>query len=241
MESVGLSKFLDSIGNSVHAINTICIGLNEIEIGNFNKPDSLTISWTSSDKKASARKSRALAIRAILIYVKEAFQEYMKYVKNHPALDRKQKKAFEKQGLAESFEEFSKNICFPHEYWVPCVLLIIHWRNRIVHHNSNADLKYHQKKILLQQKEDLKANHANINIERTLDDFQNRKITLKDFSTLVAITIQTVRHIDKELYLSINDIDTFESYIKKLNLYDTFIKQTKANGHETNKEKYQTF
>jgi hypothetical protein len=241
MESVGLTEFLKTVGRAVHSVNTICVGLNGVETGAYEKHDDLTITWDPKDPVASSRSARQFAIESSLVFVEEALLQYLKYVAKHPCSTSTVKSAIARESASDRIEELTKVIAPKESYWTPIVLLLIHWRNRIVHTSSKAKLKSHQEKLLTDNLETIRSRHANIDIAETLNHFLKNKITLKDASTLIAITIRFVRETDELLQLDSNTQENIYYWIKYLDIVDEYNVQLHSNGTDTKRRKFLQF
>lgn len=241
MESLGLSEFLKSVGNSVHSLNTICVGLHGVETRIYMKPDDLTVTWDPQDPCWSARKSRSFAINAAVVFVEEALMQYIRYLAKHPAAPDTLKQTIKIEGGAERLE----HICAHHnpekEYWGPFVYLLVHWRNRIVHPASNAKLNSSQESKIRAHAEEIKNSHAQIDVEETLRHFHERSITLKDASTLIAIAIRFARNLDSNLQLDTATYEKIPYWLKHLNLEDQYLNICKSNGGEERARRVRQF
>lgn len=240
MESEGLSKFLDIVGDAVYSVNTICVGLASVSSGVAEKPDDLTISWSSSNPETAAAKARVFALRASLVFVEEALLKYLDFLRVCSTDEPKICGALESDGAAERIIEVSKFLSNAEPYWWPMVVLLVRWRNKVVHH-SRTGLTVHQTKVLLDNSKALKNNHAGIDIAKTLENFESGQITLKDFTTLIAITVRYVRALDEELEPRIHTLEGFEFRLKQRNLVKVFNQVMNANGEATRRRKLKAF
>lgn len=240
MESEGLKQFLNAVGDAVHSVNTICIGLTSVSEGNFSKPSGLNIGWKSSNPEVSASKARMFALRSSLVFVEEALLKYLDFLTICITENPKLLAALQTEGAVERVVETSKFLSHAQPYWWPTVVLLIRWRNKVVH-NSRSELSVHQKNLLLKNSEDLRKNHAGINISTTLQNFESGQITLKDFTTLIAITIRYVRALDEQLEPSIRSIDGFIARLKQRDLVKHFNNVINSNGDATRQRKLEAF
>lgn len=240
MESDGLKQFLNIVGDAVHSVNTICVGLAAVRTGSTEKPDELTISWSSSDPSVAASKARVFALRASLIFVEEALLKYLDFLQVCSTEDEKLQNALSTDGAADRVAEVSKLLTNSEPYWPPIVVLLVRWRNRVVH-NSRNRLKAQQKKILLENVQQLKERHAGIDIDKTLKNFESGQITLKDFTTLIAITVRYVRALDEQLKPALNTIQGFISRVEQRGLVKIFNNVMKTNGTSTRERKLRSF
>jgi hypothetical protein len=219
MASKALVTFLNKVGKSIFHINTICVGLNGVETGACTKADKLTVTWATKDPVNAAREARRFVIGASLAFVTDALMEYINYTIAHPNFNIKSKTSTNNSQLsyAEKISNVAQSIPASEKYWVPLVKLMIHWRNRLNHNNSKAKLNTEEIKLLRENKEKIFENHAAIDIEKTLNNFETSKITLKDASTLIAVTIKYVRQIDTQF---LNAPTTFESVLYEIDNID---------------------
>jgi len=240
MESEGLKVFVKSVGDAVYSLNTICVGLNAVSKGDVEKPEDLTISWESSDYKQSAISARSFAVRSALVFVEEALLEYFKYISNCPDQPSKIISAVITDGAAKKVEKLSSQVSNLEPYWAPIVILLIRWRNQVVH-NSNTSLSPVYRKILADNKGVIKTRHAAIDIAQTLSNFDSKKITLKDFTTMIAVTIRYVRQLDCELSPNINSAESLRNQLINRDLVADFKNVIGVNGVDKQKKKFDNF
>jgi len=240
MESEGLKQFLDVVGDAVHSVNTICVGLAAVRAGTVKKPEDLTIGWSSSNPETSALKARVFALRASLVFVEEALLKYLEFLKDCSTEDEKLYKALSAEGAADRVIEVSKFLPRVEPYWWPMVVLLVRWRNRVVH-NAKIGLTVHQRKTLCDHEQVMKQRHAGIDIQQTLENFDSNKITLKDFTTLIAVTVRYVRALDEQLEPKLDTIQSFISRLEQRGLVVVFDNVMKANGESKRRRKLRSF
>jgi hypothetical protein len=240
VESEGLKTFLLTVGDAVYSLNTICVGLSGLGTGLIEKPDDLTITWETSNPKHAAIKARQYAVKSSLVFVEEALLQYISYLSQNPALDVGFRKSLAVEGAAEKVRNLSKEANFPEEYWSPIIVLLVRWRNQVVH-GSKSRLKEIEVQALIRNKDKIYEAQSKTNIEETLQNFDAGRITLKDVSTMIAVTIKTLRYVDEKLNLSITTIEQFEQHIKYVEKQTEYNNIIKANGEETIKRKFFNF
>lgn len=240
MESEGLKQFLNVVGDAVHSVNTLCVGLTSVSQGTAKKPDDLTITWSTQNPGLAAAKARTFALRASLVFVEEALPKYLDFLELCAFEDGKLQNALRIQRSADRVSEVARLLPQKEDYWEPMVVLLVRWRNRVVH-NSQADLSALQRKKLMSNAEALAKNHANIDIEESLKNFNSNRITLKDFTTLIAITIRFVRSLDEQIEPKIRTLDGFKQRLQERDLTQTFKQVMSANGEETRRRKFEAF
>ncbi len=198
MESIELKKFLKDVGDSVHSMNTIAVALSILPKGSIKVPKGLEISWDPKSLENSKIMSRNYAERSSYVYAAESLFEYLENISKNPLwiYDGHDFKGEEKKAI--KVYKFLKATPGITETMAILVELLCHWRNRIVHLNiSNAGLSSNKKDSLKKERDNIYSNFHHFDIYEALDNFENKKITLKDTSTLITIAIKSVRLVDE--------------------------------------------
>lgn len=195
MPTPALSFFLSNVGQTVHHLNTAVVALSGLEHGDVRKPDDLDITWKPADVVTSARKSRLFLVKSSLVFVATALTEYVDTVVSYPCLTRPSN--WSELSNAEKLVSLNRLTGSSEDYLVLGPSLLIHWRNRIVHPKSNAALSSRQRDILLKASPEIKANYKNLDPAKLITDFESETFTLKGASSLVAMSINLARRIDK--------------------------------------------
>lgn len=195
-----LRGFLAETGDAVAHLNTIVVGLDAVEKGH-QKPKGLNISWAPKDQKTAAMKARRFAVEATLEKSSEALKEYIHLVEKFQKLDdvRKKEKWNGSTSSTEKISDISRFLLGEDDFLHVGGCLLVHWRNRIVHKRSNAELTAVQKKLLLNNIATIKSDFSGLDIKKLLDDFYKGRPTLKDVSSMISFSIRLVRKLDKEL------------------------------------------
>lgn len=211
--SILLKRFLNNIGQSVLYINTIAVALSNLPEQDFKKDDNLSIYWRPKDSKDKMDdlviNSRRYALSGALIFVQDSLISYINSLIKILRLP-SPNKAVEK--IETIFKYVEKKQEIP-KYWRPMLVLLVFWRNKIVH-NSSSTYPAQDKKILIDSFEEIKMNHASIDIKVTLENFDKNKITLKDFTTFISIAINSVKLFDQVLCYKCLDQEMFMEFIK---------------------------
>lgn len=202
-----LRYFLHEVGEAVANLNATVVGLAAVENG-YDKPESLNISWNPTNRTAAARKARRFVLEAVLVRVSEALGQYVGAVSKLPRFDiireawaedsRTKKDPSKAKRLADISEEIIGGDCF----LLVGACLLIHWRNRVVHQNSKAKLTSQQVNTLQRSADKIEEEFASLSVERLMQDFDEGRPTLKDITSLIAMTIRLSRKLDAE----INDV-----------------------------------
>lgn len=193
MESPPLARFLHSLGKVQHHLHTVVVGLSAVEKGIATKPDDLDITWKAHDIVGSAREARRFLLRATLIFVAEELNEYATHILQYRA------HAADGLALPEPRAERISALAQPHEidptFLTVAPLIVCHWRNRIVHRNSNARLTAAEGQRLVAQSESARDSYKGIDVQRLLHDFEEDHPTLKDVTVLLAMSVRFVRQV----------------------------------------------
>lgn len=214
-----LTNFLNEIGHSVHCMNTIAIALSNMT-NNPTIPENMNISWKPNDVELSSKNSRRYAVKSSIVYGVESLYTYLAIISENPKWlksnksfnDRREKiKSSDKYkdiSKAEATVRLLKDITTIQKEWIILVELLCHWRNKVVH-ISNANISKKSKQLLLEKEEDFYKNCHHFSVKEALNNFDHNKFTLKDVTTLLTITIKTVRLIDEEYikFINMQDID----------------------------------
>ena len=207
-----LRDFLNSVGEAVANLNTAIVGLDAVEQGH-RKPATLNISWNPQDRIAAARKSRRFVIEAVLVHVAEALSEFVSVMARLPSFDAVSLAWDSKATRADKLSGLAIHALGTRDYLIVGAALLIHWRNRVVHPNSRASLTSQQEKELRASSDEIEDQFAGLSVDRLLKDFESGRPTLKDISSLIAMSIRLVRKIEQSLSdLSKEDIDALLHY-----------------------------
>lgn len=210
-----LADFLQVVGSGVADLNTIAVGLAAIG-ENHEKPEGLNISWAPKDPLIAARKARKAAVQAAMVVTVEALGQYVRAVTKLPRFEKLTKEWSSRKpkppSAAEKFSELARLLftaeCpakdatdYETRFRSCCVMLLIHWRNRHVHTDSKAELTYQEKQIVQEKAEQIRNAYAGLDVDKLFGDFKDNRPTLKDSTTLIAMTIQEVRALDDAVYI----------------------------------------
>lgn len=235
MKTPAYKPFINSVGKTVHHLNTIAVGLSGVESGNCTKPEELDISWTPSSIKYSSRDARQFTLKATIVFVAEELGTYNSLIIGSPNIgnitlpkdaDRSQKHL----ALTDHFE-----INDPALQLGP--LLLIHWRNRIIHKKSNAKLTSSQISILKNSNAEIRDKYKNLCTTKLLQDFEKGLPTLKDVSSLIAMTINYVHAVEKLIPEPKSKYD-LENWLKNLGLLEQYERAQRASLNKSNPAGY---
>lgn len=216
-----LADFLQVVGSGVADLNTIAVGLSAIG-HDHEKPEGLNISWAPKDPLVAARKARKAAVHAAMVVTVEALGQYVRTITKLPRFEKLTKEWNSRKpkppSAAERFSELAKLLFVPicpvkdatdydTRFRSCCVMLLIHWRNRHVHTDSNAELTHHEKQVVHAHEERIRDDYAGLDLDQLFGDFKHNRPTLKEATTLIAMTIQEVRAMDEAVYICNDSAD----------------------------------
>ncbi len=233
METLEIKRLIKEIGESVHSMNTIAVGLSKLNDKNCDIPKGLDISWRPNDIETSKIKSRNYAERAAIIYSVESFFDYLKMISenpfwSHPEINfiGDEKKAIRVYNFLNQIPSIRDEVKILAEF-------ACHWRNKIVH-SSASKAKLANDKIgkIRQLRDYIYNNYHHFDINIALENYENKRITLKDVSTLITILIKAARQIDEFFFREFNfnkSIKTIGENLKTKECLENVFKQQESN------------
>jgi hypothetical protein len=114
-------------------------------------------------------------------------------------------------------------------YLVSSAVLVVHWRNRIVHPGSHARLQSTQKILLRNNDAEIAEKYKGLSVDCLLCHFEEGRPTLKDVSSLIAMAINLARQVDRNISstLSQEDFDSWLEYFELPEAIKKVIAETK--------------
>ncbi|MYN14964.1 hypothetical protein GSY71_17645 [Pusillimonas sp. TS35] len=215
MKTPALRPFLDSVGHVVHYLNTIAVGLAGVESGVCTKPETLDISWNPKDIKSSSRGARAFALNSAIVFLAEELGAYTNTILGCPGF--KSIALPKDPDRAQKFIALHQHLELPEDQLFLGCLVAIHWRNRIIHKRSNAGLTKTQETALISDYSSvLYADYKHLDAKLLLEHFSKKLPSLKDVSSLIALSINCVRRIEEAIPepKSSQDVEDWLSHLK---------------------------
>ncbi|UVB01898.1 hypothetical protein [Acinetobacter lwoffii] len=219
MKTPAYKPFIDSVGKTVHHLNTIAVGLSGVEVGKCTKPEELNISWNPSNIKHSSRDARQFTLKATIVFVAEELCTYNSLIIGSPNIGN--------ITLPKDADRSQKHLALTEHLKIndPALqlgpLLLIHWRNRIIHRKSTASLTASQILALKDANNQIKDNYKHLCSYKLLEDFNIGLPTLKDVSSLIAMTINYVHAVENHIPEPESKED-LENWLKNLDLYNEY-------------------
>lgn len=204
-----LRNFLNETGEAVAHLNTIIVGLDAVEKGH-QKPEGINISWSPHDRKVAAIKARRFAIEAALQKSTAALKEYISAISKLEVLEAARRSWDKDTSSTDRIASVSSHLLGKEDYLHIGACLLVHWRNRIVHKRSKAELTPKQKRFFSHASSEIERNFGGLKVDRLFEDFSTNRPTLKDISSLITFTIRLVRKLDGSLGTATKtDLDHF--------------------------------
>jgi len=231
MKTPAYKPFINSIGKTVHHLNTIAVGLAGVESGDCRKPLGLDVSWQPKDIRASSRDARLFTLKSTIVFVAEEVNAYNQVIIGSPNIGEIQLPKDPKR--SDKHECLVKHLKIEEPSFILGPLLLIHWRNRIIHRNSKASLTSAQIESLKDASNEFKSRYKNLCVFKLLDDFERGLPTLKDVSSLIAMTINYVKKIEESVPEPQSKED-FEDWLKHINLFDAYERAQRVAASKPN-------
>ncbi len=232
METTELNKLVREIGDSVHSMNTIAVGLSILDT-DCDFPSWLDISWKPKNLEISKIKARSYAEKSAIIYSVESFFEYLEKISENPFWNHPEINFSDDEKKAERVYNFLDQIPKVSDEMKILSELACHWRNKIVHASaSKAKLANNKVGRLRQLKDYIYENYHHFDINLALENYENKRITLKDSSTLITILIKSARLVDEFFFEEFSvkkSIETIKDNLNKQLVLNKIIKQQESD------------
>jgi hypothetical protein len=228
--TIALTNFKKTMGSTNLFVNTLIIGLESVKNKTITKPNDLTIGWQlPKNPEILAAQSRSFVTRATLVCLVDAIDQYLHSLGKTPGYINDRELAAFLQGekaeipdkhtktgkitskvrrpkISERLEKIENifNIVEPKSYMALMHLLFC-WRNNVTHSNSRDNIEPTKEQLLKADKDYFKNNHSNINIIETIKHFKSGDLpTLKDLSTMIAVSHRVLNAIDAAVIIQTN-------------------------------------
>ena len=225
--SQALAVLLRDVGNAVFALNTAVVGLDAVEKGH-KKPTTLDISWRPNDRKTAARTSRRLIVESVMIRVSEAFKQYILAVSELGRFKPTKAQWRHNTSVSEKISTISTEAVGKDNYLTSAVVLLVHWRNRVVHRGSRAKLMPGERRLLLENSTIICERYRGLDVAELLTHFDSQRPTLKDVSSMIAMAINLAKRIDRVAHqdLTKDDLDSWLEHYQIFSMLERVKRET---------------
>lgn len=230
-KSVYLQKLLDEIGGSIHSLNTIAISLSYLSPASV-VPSGLNITWNPVNVSGAAKNSRRFAIRSSVVFHAEMLFEYLSEISKDPFWRRSglnfNVPLKSQDSKARRVSALCKEIPNLEREWMILAELMCHWRNKIVHAKSNAQISSKDRQFLQGKAQEIHDNYYHFDVNKAIEDFRADKVTLKEVTTLTTFLLKCCTAIDA-YYLSLVQGTSQTDVIGILSQEKVFVSLTKQS------------
>lgn len=239
MESIFLKKFKRNVGQTVHSLNTVCVGLDYVRSGKAKKPAELDVRWKPANVVLSSEIARLYVVRAAHIFVTSSFKEYLKDIKLVFDFSADEQKISDTAELIDLFE--SKIALDVEKYRWIFLKLLVHNRNHIIHGSSRARLTSCERDELNVQRDNIFNNHHHLDVIKMLEHVNAQSYTLKEISTLATNAIYIANQLDACFQKRVNSVYRIINVIKNTSLKESWENLCRSGNKEHWENKKRTF
>jgi hypothetical protein len=202
--------FKKLLGNANHLIITALVGLDAVERGIVQEvPEDLHAAWSPKDPVASARRSRRLILDMVLIRAIDAIDVYLREAIRKPTII--QSDAFRKDLDAAGLSIFQKlkaverNCKGIDDLPLAIIFVMVAWRNRSAHSESDRDAPIKQIEILKCKSQELSERFRGIDADMLLSGYNtSRSMTFKEIASLINAAHHLISELDAILLRSLD-------------------------------------
>lgn len=208
------SAFKDLLGNANHLIITALVGLDAVERGIVTEvPEDLRAAWSPKNAEVSAKRSRRLLLDMALIRAIDAVDVYLREAVRKPALIQSSefRRDLDSAGLSifKKLQAVERHLPDIDKLPLAIVFLMVAWRNRSAHSESDLDAPKHHLDVLLDKAVELSDRFRGLDAEMLLGGYEAvRPATFKEVASLINAAHHLVAELDTRLLKGI-DIERF--------------------------------
>jgi hypothetical protein len=216
-ESRGRSHFKELLGQANHLIVTALVGLDGVERGLVTAPPpELHAAWSPQNPVNSARRARRLILDMVLVRAVDAVDIYIRASRRLPGLIQEETLRNKIDGAGRSI--FQKVTALEGRYGshdpvvFAMVLVMIAWRNKSAHEESDTSIAEHHRNALRGDAEVVASNYRGLDVERLLDGFDSAEPTFKESASLISAAQRFVQLLETVFF---RDLDP-EKFLKEV-------------------------
>lgn len=208
------SAFKDLLGNANHLIITALVGLDAVERGIVTEvPQDLRAAWSPKDAANSAKRSRRLLLDMALIRAIDAVDVYLREAVRKPALIQSSdfRRDLDSAGLSifKKMQTVERHVPNLDKLPLAIVFLMVAWRNRSAHSESDLDAPQHHLDVLRDKAVELSDRFRGLDAEMLLGGYEAvRPTTFKEVASLINAAHHLVAELDARLLKAI-DVERF--------------------------------
>jgi len=220
LESPARRAFKEMTGQNNHFLITILVGLAAVEDGTAMLRPEMRTSWAPRDSIRSAARSREFAIKAMLAWLVDAIDTYIRMLARDPivanpeVLDSIQIAIDEEEGIAGKVRRVAAATGQARSAEAVLVEMAITWRNRLVHLQSKSKISKPLIKDSLTHAAQFTESYRGLVIEDLIKRAQRQPATaptVKEITAMVRAAHKFIERVDGYL---LTDLD-LERYLRE--------------------------
>lgn len=216
-ESRGRLHFKGLLGQANHLIVTALVGLDGVEKGLITTvPPELHAAWSPKSPINSARRARRLILDMVLLQAVDSIDVYIRMARRLPGLVQADALRDGIDGAGRSV--MGKVVALEKQYGAAepvafaLVLVMIAWRNKSAHEESDTKIDVRHRDVLVQNAETIASNYRNLDVDRLLSGFDIGEPTFKECASLINAAQRFIQALETALFRGLNT----EQYLKEL-------------------------
>ena len=218
--TIGKKKFKKKFGQANHFLITTLIGLDIVEKSDgITKSKDFATSWNPKNQIASARRSRMFVLESFFSYIVDGIDMYLSSLQKKPLLINDEQFFVQLNNSGSSvylkLKVISEYLSIQDYYIKDLVLLLVTWRNNVVHFNSSQKLHPQTKTNLLANSNKINDCFCHLDIKEVINKAEKGDTpTFKEVTSLIKATHDFVNLIDNNI---INKMNIEEYSIRVIN------------------------
>jgi len=210
------SAFKNLLGNANHLIITALVGLDAVERGVVREvPEDLRAAWSPKDAISSAKRSRRLILDMALIRAIDAVDVYLRDAVCKPAIVQSAdfRRDLDSAGLSifQKLQAVERNCANLDSLPLAIIFLMVAWRNRSAHSESDRDAPQHHLGVLRSNAKELADRFRGLDADMLLGGYEAvRPTSFKEVASLINAAHHLVAELDSRLLASLD----VERYLK---------------------------
>lgn len=210
-------EFKLNAGQNNHFLITVLVGLDAVREGRTTLNPEFSTSWSPKDVSRSAARSRDYALKTSLAWIVDLVDVYRSSVAKAPGvLSDSASATLAELGRSERLRFVAKAVGAPESAEELLVRLAIHWRNRIVHTESNSRLDARIRAELLKSAEQIHTRHRGLDVSRTIDLADSgASPRFKDVASIIEAAHAVVQAIDDRVLHCLDVEDYVDGILRR--------------------------
>ena len=220
-------------GQSNHFLITILVGLTAVEDGTATLPPEMRTSWAPHDRVRSATRSREFAIKALLAWLVDALDAYIRMLQRPPlianmtVMESIAEAETKREGIAGKVRSIVLPAGLADSAEAILVEVAVVWRNRLVHRTARNQIGKRLAKAARDHAPEFFDSYQGLIIEDLLQRAGRWPSIAPTFKEVTAVVRATHKLIEKVDAYLLNDIELEPFLRETLREYLTEYRDTK--------------